>query len=77
MKKYYYVGVMANSKKNDTLSFVYKIDYNNKTAFWKPYSEMQENEKPLLFKTKRDAEDVAFYLFGVASAVMTTNYKLN
>ena len=77
MKKYYYVGVMSNSKKDDTLSFVYKIDYDSKTTFWKPYSEMQDSEKPLLFKTKRDAEWVAFFLFGIASTVMTTTYKLN
>jgi hypothetical protein len=67
---------MSSLKNDDTIRFVYKIDYNTKLAYWKKYSDFEKEEKPLLFKTKRDAEDVAFWLFGVCAMVITTNYEL-
>ena len=76
MKKYYYVGVMSPLKKDDTMQFVYKINNDTKTAYWKKYSNFENGEKPLLFKSERDAEKVAFWLFGACGMVITTNYEL-
>lgn len=76
MKKYYYVGIMSVDKKDDNISFVYKLDYDTKTAYWKKYSDFNNNEKPFLFSSKRDAENIAFWLFGVCAMVITTNYEL-
>lgn len=76
MKKYYYVGIMSSLRNNDTIQFVYKLDYDTKLAYWKKYSDFENGEKPLLFKSKRDAEEVAFWLFGVCGMVITTNYEL-
>ena len=76
MKKYYYIGIISIDKKDDTIQFVYKIDTNTKTAFWKKYSNFVNDEKPLLFTSKKDAENIAFWLFGVCAMVITTNYEL-
>lgn len=76
MKKYYYIGIMSIDKNDDTIQFVYKLDYDTKTAHWKKYSNFADNEKPLLFKSKKDAEEIAFMLFGVCAMVITTNYEL-
>jgi hypothetical protein len=67
---------MSASKNDDTIQFVYKINNSMKVAYWKKYSNFENEEKPLLFKSKRDAEDVAFWLFGVCAMVITTNYEL-
>ena len=76
MKKYYYIGVISIDKKDDTIQFVYKVNYDTKTAFWKKYSNFVNGEKPLLFTSKKDAENIAFWLFGVCGMVITTNYEL-
>ena len=76
VKKYYYVGIMSASKKDDTIQFVYKINYDMKIAHWKKYSDFENGEKPLLFKSKRDAEEIAFWWFGVCAMVISTNYEL-
>lgn len=76
MKKYYYVGVMVNDIKNNDLKFVYKIDNTNKIAYWKTYKEMREdNEKPLLFKTKSLAEQITQALcMNFNLAIVITSY---
>ena len=76
MKKYYYVGIMSPIKNDDTIQFVYKINNDMKKAYWKKYSNFENGEKPLLFNNKKDAEKVAFWLFGVCGMVITTNYEL-
>ena len=76
MKKYYYIGIISIDKKDDTIQFVYKVNYDTKTAFWKKYSNFENGEKPLLFTSKKDAENIAFWLFGVYGMVITTNYEL-
>ena len=76
MKKYYYVGIMSVDKNDDTMQFVYKLDFDTKTAYWKKYSNFKNGEKPLLFHSKRDAENVAFWLSRVCGMVITTNYEL-
>ena len=76
MKKYYYIGVMSANKNDDTIEFVYEINSDMKIAYWKKYSKFENGEKPLLFKNKKDAENVAFWLFGVCGMVITTNYEL-
>lgn len=76
MKKYYYIGILSANKNDDTIQFVYKLDYDTKTAFWKKYSNFVNGEKPLLFTSKKDAEKIAFWLFGVYGMVITTNYEL-
>ena len=76
MKKYYYIGILSANKNDDTIQFVYKLDYDTKTAFWKKYSNFVNGEKPLLFTSKKDAEKIAFWLFGVCGMVITTNYEL-
>lgn len=59
MKKYYYVGVISNNVEDNEMKFVYKLDKTNKIAYWKTYKEIREdNEKPLLFKTKKHAEQI-------------------
>ena len=76
MKKYYYVGVMSNNVKNNEMKFVYKLDNTNKIAYWKTYKEMREdNERPLLFKTKTRAEEIAYYLcMNFNLAMVITSY---
>ena len=76
MKKYYYVGIMSPIKNDDTMQFVYKVNNDTKTAYWKKYSNFENGEKPLLFNNEKDAEKVAFWLFGVCAMVITTNYEL-
>lgn len=63
MKKYYYVGVMANDINNNELKFVYELDRQNKIAKWGTFKELREqNKKPLKFSTKRSAEDLTLGL---------------
>lgn len=57
MKKYYYIGIMDNNKQNDEVKYVYNMDTTNKIVEWKKYSEMKDNERPLLF-TKTSAENI-------------------
>ena len=54
MKYYYYVGVMSMSVDDDSLKYVYKIDYDAGTAagttYFGTYRELREkNEKPKKF----------------------------
>ena len=76
MKKYYYIGVMANDITNSDLKLVYKIDNESKIAYWGTYEEIREKgEKPLLFKTKTQAENITKCLcMNFNLAVMITSY---
>ena len=76
MKKYYYVGVLQNDIKNNDLKLVYKIDTISKIAYWGTYEEIRgKNEKPLLFKTKTQAERLANCLcMNFNLAIMITSY---
>ena len=74
MKYYYYVGVMSMSINDDSLKYVYKIDYDAETAYFETYRELREkNEKPKKFSLKY-AEDIAKYLRanGYDAFVITT-----
>ena len=74
MKYYYYVGVMSMSIDDDSLKYVYKIDYDAGTAYFETYKELREkNEKPKKFSLKY-AEDIAKYLraSGYDAFVITT-----
>ena len=74
MKYYYYVGVMSMSVDDDSLRYVYKIDYDAGTAHFGTYRELREkNEKPKKFSLKY-AEDLAKYLrvHGYDAFVITT-----
>ena len=59
---------------NDSLKYVYKIDYDAETAYFETYKELREkNEKPKKFSLKY-AEDIAKYLraSGYDAFVITT-----
>ena len=74
MKYYYYVGVMSMSIDDDSLKYVYKIDYDAGTAYFETYKELREkNEKPKKFSLKY-AEEMAKYLraSGYDAFVITT-----
>ena len=74
MRYYYYVGVMSMSIDDDSLKYVYKIDYDAGTAYFETYKELREkNEKPKKFSLKY-AEDLAKYLrtSGYDAFVITT-----
>lgn len=74
MRYYYYVGVMSMSVDDDSLRYVYKIDYDTGTAYLETYRELREkNEKPKKFSLKY-AEDIAKYLraSGYDAFVITT-----
>lgn len=74
MKYYYYVGVMSMSVDDDSLKYVYKVDYDTGTAYYETYGELREkNEKPKKFSLKY-AEDIAKYLraSGYDAFVITT-----
>ena len=74
MRYYYYVGVMSMSVDDDSLRYVYKIDYDTGTAYFETYKELREkNEKPKKFSLKY-AEDIAKYLraSGYDAFVITT-----
>ena len=74
MRYYYYVGVMSMSIDDDSLKYVYKIDYDAGTAYFETYKELREkNEKPKKFSLKY-AEDIAKYLraSGYDAFVITT-----
>ena len=74
MRYYYYVGVMSMSIDDDSLKYVYKIDYDIGTAYFETYKELREkNEKPKKFSLKY-AEDIARYLrvHGYDAFVITT-----
>ena len=79
MKYYYYVGVMSMNIDDDSLKYVYKIDYDAGTAYFETYRELREkNEKPKKFSLKY-AKDLARYLRidGYDAFVITTtaNYR--
>ena len=47
---------------DDSLKYVYKVDYDTGTAYFETYRELREkNEKPKKFSLKY-AEDIAKYL---------------
>ena len=74
MRYYYSVGVMSMSIDDDSLKYVYKIDYDAGTAYFGAYKELREkNEKPKKFSLKY-AEDIAKYLraSGYDAFVITT-----
>ena len=74
VKYYYYIGVMSMSIDDDSLKYVYKIDYDAGTAYFETYKELREkNEKPKKFSLKY-AEDIAKYLraSGYDAFVITT-----
>ena len=74
MRYYYYVGVMSMSVDDDSLKYVYKVDYDTVTAYFETYRELREkNEKPKKFSLKY-AEDIAKYLraSGYDAFVITT-----
>ena len=74
MKYYYYVGVMSMNINDDSLKYVYKIDYDAGTAYFETYRELREkNEKPKKFSLKY-AKDLARYLRidGYDAFVITT-----
>ena len=59
---------------DDSLKYVYKIDYDAETAYFETYKELREkNEKPKKFSLKY-AEDIAKYLraSGYDAFVITT-----
>ena len=59
---------------DDSLKYVYKIDYDAGTAYFETYKELREkNEKPKKFSLKY-AEDLAKYLraSGYDAFVITT-----
>lgn len=59
---------------DDSLKYVYKIDYDAGTAYFETYKELREkNEKPKKFSLKY-AEDIAKYLraSGYDAFVITT-----
>ena len=59
-RKFYYVGVMANKIGDNTIRFVYKIDKENRVAYWKTWDEIrQEKLKGYKFTSMIDAEQVA------------------
>lgn len=79
MRYYYYVGVMSMNIDDDSLKYVYKIDYDAGTAYFETYRELREkNEKPKKFSLKY-AKDLARYLRidGYDAFVITTtaNYR--
>lgn len=77
MRYYYYVGVMSMSVDDDSLKYVYKIDYDTNyvmTAYFGTYKELREkNEKPRKFSLKY-AKDIARHLrvHGYDAFVITT-----
>ena len=78
MKYYYYVGVMSMSVDDNSLKYVYKIDYDAGTAagttYFGTYRELREkNKKPKKFSLKY-AKDIAKYLSasGYDAFVITT-----
>lgn len=74
MRYYYYVGVMSMCVDDDSLKYIYKIDYDAGTAYFETYKELREkNEKPKKFSLKY-AEDIAKYLraSGYDAFVITT-----
>lgn len=59
-RKFYYVGVMNNKVDDNTISFVYKIDRENRVAYWKTWDKIrQEKLKAYKFTSMIDAEQVA------------------
>ena len=76
MRYYYYVGVMSMSVDDDSLKYVYKVDYDidTVTAYFGTYKELREkSEKPRKFSLKY-AKDLARYLrvHGYDAFVITT-----
>lgn len=77
MRYYYYVGVMSMSVDENSLKYVYKIDYDINyamTSYFGTYKELRDkNEKPKKFSLKY-AKDIAKYLraSGYDAFVITT-----
>lgn len=79
MKKNYYVGILGNTIKDDTIKFVYEVDYQTQIAKWGTYEEIRKQGKaPLKFKTRKDAENIQFGLClnFTWAVIITTNVDM-
>lgn len=60
MKKFYFVGVIANEIDDNTLKFVDSVDYETKTATWGSIKALRDKgKKPKKFTTKTSATNLA------------------
>lgn len=59
MKKYYYVGVIANEVSNNDLKIVYDVDIVKNVAEWGTYEEIRAKKKQPKQFTKSTAEEIA------------------